>query len=36
MKPIGKIKKGGNNNDVNKPQTINLNNIFKLYILFNF
>ena len=36
MKPIGKIKKGGNKNEDNNPRIINLNMIFKLYNFFYF
>ena len=36
MKPIGKIKKGGNKNEVKNPRTINLSNIFKLNNFFYF
>ena len=36
IKPIGKIKKGGNKSEDNSPSAINLSKIFKLYNFFYF
>tara|TARA_B100001964_G_scaffold119723_1_gene133083 strand:- start:522 stop:632 length:111 start_codon:yes stop_codon:yes gene_type:complete len=36
MKPIGKIKKGGNKSEDRNPRIINLSKIFKLYNIFYF